>query len=100
MLLKTILVKLKGSKGEFLARLFFDEGSQLSYITFSALNKIGSNPVCSEWTRNIVFGGALTEPREVSSHEIEVCTIDNSFSTKLILRETPAICGIRICVGS
>lgn len=78
-----------------------DEGSQLSYITNDLLKKVGANALQSEWSRNMLFSGVVTEPRKVNAHELEICKIDGSESMKIILQETPNICGIipRVCDG-
>jgi len=99
--LKTIMVKLIGSKKTLAAQLLFDEGSQLSNITTETVKKIGAPLVHSEWSRSMMFGGAISDPRKVSNYQVSIQSLDNSFSTKLILRETPVICGVlpRIQIG-
>jgi len=49
-LLKTVLVRVKGPKGSITAQLLFDEGSQSSHITPEAVKQIGALAVSSEWS--------------------------------------------------
>lgn len=100
-LLKTLIVKAIGSKGFQVVRLLFDDGSQLSNITSELIKKIGAPVISSEWSRNMMFGGSLSEPRYVKSYEVKLQSMDGSFTGTFILRETPAICGIipRLEVG-
>lgn len=71
----------------------FDKGSQRSSVMSDVIKRISPPCISSEWQRNILFGNVLTEPRNVKSYEIEVSSLDDSFKTKLIFKETPSICG-------
>lgn len=85
------MVKVIGPKASKVVRLLFDDGSQLSNITSDLIKKIGAPVISSEWSRNMMFGGLVSEPRKVKSYEVQLRSIDDSFTGTFILRETPAI---------
>ncbi|XP_021959265.1 uncharacterized protein LOC110855152 [Folsomia candida] len=92
-LLKTVVVRAIGPKGSSLVRLLFDEGSQLSNIGSATVNKIGSRQVGEEWSRSVLFGGDVTQAKKVKKFEVKLESLDGKFSEKLVLNETPVICG-------
>ncbi|XP_021959629.1 uncharacterized protein LOC110855533 [Folsomia candida] len=92
-LMKTLLVKIAGPKGTRIVRLLFDEGSQQSSGGQRTISAIGSPLVGEEWTRNVLFGGILTEPRKIKKFKVQVQSLDGRFKRDIIFRESPTICG-------
>ncbi|XP_035712075.1 uncharacterized protein LOC110855479 [Folsomia candida] len=92
-LIKALLVKMAGPKGTRIVRLLFDEGSQQSSGGQRTISAIGSPLVGEEWTRNVLFGGVLTEPRKIKKFKVQVQSLDGRFKRDIILRESPTICG-------
>ncbi|OXA64746.1 Pro-Pol polyprotein [Folsomia candida] len=92
-LMKTLLVKMAGPKGTRIVRLLFDEGNQQSSGGQRTISAIGSPLVGEEWTRNVLFGGILTEPRKIKKFKVQVQSLDGRFKRDVILRESATICG-------
>lgn len=92
-LLKTVVVRLVGPKGSKVVRLLFDEGSQKSNGRSSTLEAIGSKVVGEEWSRNVLFGGMVTEPKKVKECLVRVESLDGTIRQDLHLRKSEVICG-------
>lgn len=92
-LLKTLLVRASGPKGSVLVRLIFDEGSQQSNIGSTTVSKIGSCMVGEELSRNVLFGGTVTNCKMVKKFKVKLESLNGKVHRELILKETPTICG-------
>ncbi|OXA52865.1 Pro-Pol polyprotein [Folsomia candida] len=95
-LLKTVLVKVgcQEKKEDRVVRLLFDEGSQRSYITYSTAKAIRSKPMGSEFSRNVLFDGSVTDVGQVYKHHILLRSLYGRNQVKVVLREKPIIGGI------
>lgn len=93
-LLKTVMVFIGNMNKKKGARILFDDGSQLSYITSSAAQAIGSVPIGQEISQNILFDGSITNIEKRNKHEILISNMIGSKKICLTVREKPKLGGM------
>jgi len=92
-LLKTIIVKMKGSKGERRVRALIDDGSQESYVTHKAIDVLGFKNVGTVRRAQCLFGGQITQEKPYQVYEVSVESLDGTFEIKFEVLDKPKLCG-------
>ena len=58
-ILETVQVRMQGPKGEMVARVFLDSGSDSSFIRSDVVSKLGLPTIDEKWADTVVFGGNI-----------------------------------------
>jgi len=92
-LMKTLRVQVQGRNGKLrIVRLLFDEGSQRSYVKTSIAEELNCEVIEHLKTRNLLFGGILSEVKHRKGYSVEVASVHGNLRKKLSLVNEDVIC--------
>lgn len=92
-LLKTLLVKIKTRFGTKTIRVFFDDGSQQSYIKTSIAIALRCHENGKYFERNTLFGGILSNVEERTIYQVQIESLNGDVKRTLELPDKKKLTG-------
>lgn len=91
--LQTLCVKLVNGNREYTIRVLFDSGSQRSYLTREAIDKLNYRPIKNQELIHTLFGGVKSAPEKHGVYLIHLKNLRGDYACNFQAMDKEMICG-------
>lgn len=91
--LQMVILTMCHNKRQLVLRGLLDSGSENSYLTMRAVEKLKLKPISQQTMAHGLFGGRVTSPRKHSLYDVEIGSLKSDFSCKIPVLSENKICG-------
>ncbi|XP_043463557.1 uncharacterized protein LOC122499334 [Leptopilina heterotoma] len=91
--LQTLCVKLVNGNRECTIRVLFDSGSQCSYLTREAIDKLNYSPIKKQELIHTLFGGVKSTPEKHGVYLIHLKSLSGEYACNFQAMDKEVICG-------